>query len=234
MAISPFSLEHDWAVHWRRIPSNFQEAPILGQIAKNEEEAIRAVACVGIITANQLFNIYSLSRKKVIRMVKRHRLVEHELVMNNKHKISIYSLGVNGAKIAEVMGYEHNYWVKYTIKDILKRLLFFTFYERFYPNELLIAPEPFIGSIMINNKPMYVYVVRGDLNDITMYLKWNTLNERLIIITESLSHLEQLKPYLHNVKLRVILDNCVIDKNKPLNQSFYLLDDNEFKKENPS
>lgn len=233
MAISPFSLEHDWAIHWRRIPSNFQEAPILGQIAENEEEAIYAVASVGLITANQLFNLYSLTRKKVTRMVKRHRLVEHKLVMNDKHTISVYSLGINGAKIAGVSGYESNYWVKYTIEDVLKRLLFFSFYERFYPNKLSPAIDPFMGAITINQKPMYVYVVRGDLNDIMMFLKWNPLHERLIIITESLSFLGELKPYLHNIKLRVILDNSVVDKKQPMNKSFYLFENGEFRKENP-
>src|SRR5690554_7582237 len=60
----------------------------------------------------------------------------------------------NGAKIAGVSGYESNYWVKYTIEDVLKRLLFFSFYERFYPNKLSPAIDPFMGAITINQKPI--------------------------------------------------------------------------------
>ncbi|MEN1969672.1 hypothetical protein WMZ97_16540 [Lentibacillus sp. N15] len=229
MAISPFSLQHSWSVHWSRTPSNFKEQPILGKVASNEQEALLAVASVGLITARQLFHLFSLNKDKVKRMVKRNRLVKHELVMNGDRRIAVYSLGINGAKIVGFSGYENNYWVKFSVNDILKRLLFLNFYERFHPNNLLPAADPFIGSIMINNKAMYVYVVRGGLNDLMMYLKWNSLNKRLILITESLSLLEQLKPFLHDIKVRAILDSCVVDKTKKLSESFYLLDGNEFK-----
>lgn len=231
LAISPFSLEHDWAIHWTRLPSNMQERPILGQIAENEEQALKAIASVGLITSNQLLDIYSLGSKKLKRMVMRNRIVRHELVMNGKHRISVYSLGINGAKIAGVVGYENNYWLNYRINDILKRLIFFKFYERVNSKGVFPAPDPFIGALVINDKPMYVYVVRGDLNDISMYLKWNAFNERLIIITESLSFLEQLKPYLHNLKLRVILDEGVVNHEQRLNNVFYLLEENQFIKE---
>lgn len=229
--ISPFSLSHSWSVHWNRLPSNFKERPILGEIAKNEEEALKAIASVGVITSTQLFNIFKLNKNKQKRMVYRHRLVQHELSLNNKEQISIYTLGVNGAKIVNLPGYEVNYWVRYTINDTLKRLLFFSFYERFYPVELLPAVDPFTGGILVNNKPMFVYVLRGDLNDFIMYLKWNKINERLIIITESLSFLEQLKPYLHNIKLRVIEDSSVFDKSKSIRESFYEFKNNDFVQE---
>lgn len=231
MAISPFSLENDWTVFWKRIPSNFKERPILGEVAKDEQEALEGVASVGLISATQLLEIYSLGRGKVKRMVDRNRLVQHQIVMNKKNRITIYSLGVNGAKIVGVNGYEHNYWVEYKTTDILKRLLFFSFYKRVYPNDLLVAPKPFIGSIMINNNPMHVYVIRGSTNDLMMYLKWNTFNERLILITESLSYLEQLKPFLYDLRLRVILDENVVDHSESLSNSFYFLEGDEFKKE---
>lgn len=232
MAISPFSLENDWVVHWERLPSNFQAGPILGQVSINEQQALKAVASVGLITASQLFNLFSLNSDRVKKMVKRNRLVKHELVMNKEYRITMFSLGVNGAKIAGVMGYyKINYWVEYRIPDILKRLLFLNFYERFYPNELLPAIDPFVGAIKINDKLMYVYVVRGDLNDIMMYLKWNPFKERLILITESLLYLEQLKPFLHDMKVRVILDESILDKGSQLNNSFYMFEENEFQLE---
>lgn len=219
-------------IHWKRIPSNFQERPILGQVAAKEVEALKALSCVGLITSRQMFNLYGLTKKKLKRMVERHRIVPHELVLNEKHRITVYSLGVNGAKIAEMTGYEVNYWVRFQITDVLKRLLFFSFYERVYPSKLELAHDPFIAKIYINNNPMYVYVARGALDDIMMYLKWNEFNERLIIITESLSHLQQLKPFLQNIKLRVILDSSILNKEEPLINSFYLLENNEFRKEN--
>lgn len=228
MTISPFSLSHNWVIHWKRIPSNMKERPILGQVASDEEEALKGIASVGLISGKQMLHIYSQGKKKLKKMVERNRIVQHELVMNEKFRIPIYSLGVNGAKIAGVNGFENNYWVEYTIEAILKRLLFFEFYERFHPRELLPAPPPFAGSIIINNKPMYVYVVRGDLNDIIMFMKWNTINERIILVTESLSFLNQLKMYMNNMKLRVILDDSLVDKTKPINNAFYKLHNNEF------
>lgn len=231
VAISPFSLSHDWAIHWDRLPSNFREGPILGQIAKNEEEALNAIASVGIISSSQMFNLFRLNRNRLKRMVERNRLVQHEIVLNNKQRISLYTLGVNGAKITKLVGYEVNYWVEYTITDVLKRLLFFSFYERFYPVKLLPAIDPFVGTVLINEKPMYVYVLRGDVNDLMMYLKWNHLNERLIIVTESLSFLEQLKPFLHDLQLRVILDHSIMNKEQAIQKSFYLFKNNEFQPE---
>lgn len=231
MTISPFSLQNEWVIHWKRIPSNMKERPIIGQVAKTEEEALNALASVGLISGKQMLNIFSLGKKKLKKMVDRHRIVKHELVMNKKYRIPIYSLGVNGAKIAGVTGYENNYWVEYTIEEILKRLLFFEFYERFYPRKLFPAPSPFTGAIVINDKPMYVYVARGDLNDLIMFLKWNNMNERIIIITESLSFLEHLKMYINNMKLRIILDENLINKTKSIGNSFYMLHNNEFIKE---
>ena len=40
-----------------------------------------------------------------------------------------------------------------------------------------------VGRSNFNGKPIYVYVVRGDVNDLLMYLKWDgkNFNERLII-----------------------------------------------------
>lgn len=229
---NPFSLQNEWVVHWRRLPSNISERPILGEIAKNEEQALRAIATVGLITSSQLLNLYQLGKNKLNRMIRRQRVVRHQLTLNNKYNISIYTLGINGAKIAEVSDYyEVNYWVRYRIEDVLKRIVFFGLYERFDGVELLPAVEPFIATLMINGKPMYVYVVRGDTNDLLMYLKWNKFNERMIIVTESLSHLEMLKPFLHDIKLRVILDEDILNPNINIGDAFYLFKDNEFIKE---
>src|SRR5699024_9981043 len=120
---------------------------------------------------------------------------------NEDETIYIYTLGVNGAKIINAVGYEMNYWVEYRIEDILKRILFFSLYERFYPSDLAIAPDPFIGSMIINGKNMYVYVVRGDISDLMMYLKWSNFNKRIIFIAEELTHLTQLKPFIQNMRL---------------------------------
>lgn len=229
---NPFSLNNDWVVHWRRLPSNMSEIPIVGDIAENEKKALKALASVGLATSSQLFNLFKLNKNRLNKMIKRQRIIRHQLVLNDKYKISVYTLGINGAKIVGIDEYyETNYWVRYRIEDIIKRIVFFSLYERISSAEVLPAVKPFVATLMINGKPMYVYVVRGDVNELLLYLKWNNFNERLIIVTESLTHLEQLKPFLHNIKLRVILDSSILNENEEINNAFYLFKDNQFIKE---
>ncbi|MBO1913269.1 hypothetical protein J4G37_51725, partial [Microvirga sp. 3-52] len=76
-------------------------------------------------------------------------------------------------------------------------------------------------------KPIYVYVVRGDVNDLLMYLKWSGkhFNERLIIITESIKHLQPLKISAETLKVRVALDQDLHDHIEDLQKIFYFLDE---------
>src|SRR5690606_31962986 len=97
--------------------------------------------------------------------------------------------------------YDINYWVKYQTEDVLKRMLFFRLYQHFFVDKgqvdegslsIMPTPDPFIGSIQFNENSLYVYVIRGDVNDFLMYMKWKgqSFNERLIIIAEEIRHLE--------------------------------------------
>jgi hypothetical protein len=72
-----------------------------------------------------------------------------------------------------------------------------------------------------------MYVVRGDVKDLLMYLKWSgkNFNERLIIITESIRHLQPLKVIAETLKLRVALDVDLRDDNEGFQKLFYLLDE---------
>src|SRR5699024_3202980 len=92
--------------------------------------------------------------------------------VNGKHNITLYSLGINGAKIIRMSKYVPNYWTYYKIEDVIKRIMFMSFYERFHPNELLVTPRAFPAGIRINQKDMYVYVLRGSASEFMEYLKW--------------------------------------------------------------
>lgn len=104
-----------------------------------------------------------------------------------------------------IPGYEHNYWIKYEVEDVLKGLLFFQLYEYFSESRIFPATEPFIGSIFYQERPIYIYVLRGDIQDLMVFLKWREFNERMIIITESLPHLQPLLMG-KELKLRVTTD----------------------------
>lgn len=227
MAISPYSLSHEWNLHWTRIPSNVRQSDYINGESPKERRALEALAAVGIIEGALLFRLFSLDKKRFKRMVVEKKIVRHELI-RNKQPIPIFTLGINGAVIGGLKdSYESNYWVEYKIEDVLKRLLFFQLFQHFTGSKALPTPEPFSGSIEFKGKPIYVYVVRGDVNDLLMYLKWKgkKFNERLIIITESLKHLESLKVIAEMFKLRVTLDINLHDTNEAFQKTFYLLDE---------
>lgn len=227
MSTSPFSLSHQWGLHWTRIPSNIKRSDFVNGESPKERKALEALAAVGVIGGAQLFRLFSLDKKRLKRMVAEKKIVRHE-IHRKKQIVPIYSLGINGEVIAGLNDcYESNYWVEYKIEDVLKRLLFFQLFQHFPESKVLPTQEPFSGAIQFHGKPIYVYVVRGDVNDLLMYLKWGGkhFNERLIIITESIRHLQPLKVTAETLKLRVAVDVDLRDDIEDLQKLFYFLDE---------
>ncbi len=160
-------------------------------------------------------------------MVAEKKIVRHE-IHRNKQVVPIYTIGINGAVIAGLNdSNESNYWVEFKTEDVLKRLLFFQLYQHFPESKVIPTQEPFSGLIQFQGKPFYVYVVRGDVNDLLMYLKCNGkhFNERLIIITESIRHVQPLKVTAESLKVRVALDVDLRDDIEDLQNLFYFLDE---------
>jgi len=225
MSTSPFSLSHEWSLHWTRIPSNIKVSDYVNGESPRERTALEALAAVGVIQGVQLFRLFSLDKKRLKRMVAEKKIVRHE-IHRNKQVLQVFTLGINGAVIVGLKdSYESNYWVEYQTEDVLKRLLFFQLFQHFPKAEFLPTQEPFSGVIQFQDKPIYVYVVRGDVNDLLMYLKWNgkNFNERLIIVAESIKHLQPLKVSAATLKLRVALDVDLRAGVKDLQKLFYFL-----------
>ena len=213
MSLSPYSLSHEWSLHWTRIPSNIKRSAFVNGESPKERKALEALAAVGLIGGTQLSRLFNLDKKRLIRMVAEKKIVRHE-IHRNKQVIPIYTLGINGAVIAGLNeGYEGNYWVEYKIEDVLKRILFFQLYKHFPESKVLPTQEPFSGAIKFQGKRFYVYVVRGEVNDLLMYFKWSgkKFNERLIIITESIRHLQPFKEIAETLKVRVAVDVDLLD-----------------------
>lgn len=172
MNIRLFSLSFEWCLYWTRIPSNIKRSDFVNGESPKEQKALEALAVVGVIGGAQLFRLFSLDKKRLKRSVAEKKVVRNEIKMN-KQVIPIFTLGINGAIIAGLEeSYESNYWVEYKIKDVLKRLLFFRLFQNFPESKIMPKREPFSGAIQFQSKPIYVYVVRGDVNDLLMYLKW--------------------------------------------------------------
>jgi len=227
MSISPYSLSHEWNLYWTRIPSNIKRSDYINGESPKERKALEALAAVGIIEGAQLFQLFSLEKRRLKRMVMEKKIVRHEL-MKNKQVISIFTLGINGAVIGGLKdSYESNYWVEYKIEDVLKRLLFFQLFQHFAGSKVLPTQEPFNGTIQFQGKPIYVYVVRGDLRDLLMYLKWSGkyFNERIILITESIRHLQPIVLISKKLKLRVAVDVDLSGNTKVHQKLFYFMDE---------
>ena len=202
MKISPYSLSHNWSLHWSRIPSNIKRSDYVNGESPKELKALEALADVGLIGGTQLSRLFLLDKKRLKRMIIEKKIVRHE-IHRNKQVIPIFTLGINGAVVAGLNDcYESNHWVEYKIEDVLKRLLFFQLIQHFPESSILPTQEPFSGAIQFRGKPIYVYVVRGDVNDLLMYLKWSGkyFDERLIVITESIRHLQPIKPIADTLK----------------------------------
>ena len=229
MSLSPYSLSHDWSIYWTRIPSNIKRSSYVNGESPKERKALEALAAVGLIGGAQLSRLFSLDKKRLKRMVTEKKIVRHE-IHRNKQVIPIYTLGINGAVVAGLNDcYESNYWVEYKTEDVLKRLLFFQLLQHFPESKVLPTKEPFSGAIIINEKPIYIYVVRGDVNDLLMYLKWDgkNFNERLILITESLRYLQPLIVNLKKSKTRVITDINLNSRVDVIQSQFYFFDEND-------
>ncbi|QUW20909.1 hypothetical protein JSQ81_13925 [Sporosarcina sp. Marseille-Q4063] len=214
-------------MHWKRIPSNIKRSDYVNGESPKERKALEALAAVGVIGGAQITRLFSLDKKRLKRMAAEKKIVRHE-IHRNQQVVPIYTIGINGAVIAELNDcYESNYWVEYKTEDVLKRLLFFQLFQHFPESKILPTQEPFSGAIQIKGKPIYVYVVRGDVNDLLMYLKWKGkhFNERLIIVTESLRHLQLITEAPKTLRLRVSMDNDLINQYGSLDGIFYFLDE---------
>ena len=152
-------------------------------------------------------------------MIAEKKIVRHE-IHRNKQVVPIYTLGINGAVVVGLNEcYESNYWVEYKTEGVLKRLLFFQLHQHLPESKVLPTQEPFSGVIQFQGRPIYVYVLHGDINDLLIYLKWGGkhFNERLIIITESIRHLQPLKVTAKTLKVRVAVDVDLRDDNEDRN-----------------
>lgn len=231
-------MSHQWSVYWTRLPSNFKRLRFFNGESPKELNAIKALAAVGLISGKQMREIFGLDRKRLKTMTLEHKLVRHEM-KKDKNAVTLYTLGANGAIMAGVEdSFKNNYWVAYKTEDILKRILFFQLYKQFQKTMLRVSvlptPKPFIGAIELRGKPFYVYVVRGDTNDLTMFLKWNEqFNERVIVLTETLRHLEPLKWVLSNLPVRIALDCDLLQEQETehIQNLFYFMEDGQYIKE---
>lgn len=222
MGISPFSLEHKWSIYWERLRSNFRADPRVNIHSMRERKALEALSAVGVIGEKQLSRLFSLSSREINNMKRTFKIMKHKLKRGESYEIPIYTLGIRGAMALKLDAYESNYWTTYTIEDIMKRLLFFQLYHYFPKLKLLPAPSPFIASLLSNDNLINVYILKGNGHDLLHYLKWESKsNHRLMIVTESISHLTELEMFLLNLKVRIALEEDLMNQTEVKDDIFY-------------
>lgn len=227
MSISPFSIEHNWTLNWTRVPEHFKPDIQVNGESPKERRALEGLACIGVIGGLQLSRLFSLDKKQKKKMVLEKKLVRHD-IQKNKQMIPVYTLGINGARLTNTPGYENNYWLKYEVGDMLGKLLFFQLYEWFPDSRILLAVNPFEGVIFYKNKPIYIYSAKEDIQDLLVFLKWKEFSERMIVITESLKHVEGLLHY-DDIRIRAILQQEAHSTRERL--SFYIKSGSEWVEE---
>lgn len=225
MGINPFSLEHNWAVYWERLRSNFRADPRVNIHSMREKKALEALSAVGVIGEKQLSRLFSLSSREIDNMKRTFKIMKHKLKRGGSSEIPIYTLGIRGAMALKLDAYESNYWTTYTIKDVMKRLLFFQLYHYFPKLKLLPAPSPFVASLLSNDNIINVYIMKGNAHELLHYLKWESnSNHRLMIVAESLNHLSELEMFLPKVKIRVALESDLMNQSSTKDDIFYTFD----------
>lgn len=226
MSISPFSLQHNWSVKWVRIPSSIRVDPVVNISSLRERNALEALASVGIIGKHQMIRLFSLSKKEVEMMEKSHKLVSHEIIRNNDNPTLIYTLGIKGALALELNDYEVNYWVEYKITDVLRSLLFFQVYHFFPKLQVVGTPPPFTGAVKNDENVIYVYVAKGNIDDLLRYLKWQKrTGHRLMLIVENFNQLKPLELYFEELKVRIALEGDLISDTNAGRDIFYYYKD---------
>lgn len=216
-SLSPFSNQHKWVMNWEILSSN--QKGMVFEINKKEKVALEAIASIGVIGGLQLSRLFQLNKKQISKMVYQGKLIRHE-IKRNKMIIPVYTLGSAGITHIIPKNIE-NYWTEYSKEEVLKRLSFFQFYELFPKGIARIAPaqKPFSGAIYVKQTPFFVYVARGNIDDLILFLKYQSFTERLMIVVESLEELKPLNLFVNGLKVRATTDE---DLKKGFQNAFYV------------
>ncbi|MDT3417147.1 hypothetical protein QO009_003042 [Brevibacillus aydinogluensis] len=197
-------------------------------MTENEMKVIKTVAEIGVIGANQLTRIFFRGNKKKTRkMIQKGFLIQHTLEQGTK-SIPFFTLSSVLNKQFEGVQLEY-----LTVKAILRRMLFFQLYGRLieqFPFTVERSEvEPFVGVLKRNGLVFHVGVVRGDIEKWETFFKWHYDNERIILVTEKLTFLTPIQPYIKDKLIRVTTDENL--KTAPTDDLFYEWDGTRWIKE---
>jgi hypothetical protein len=212
--ISPFSTTHNWKLQWTILRSDYKP-PGIGELSQKEKEILNTIMSIGVIGGVQLSRYFMGHNKKKAKqmihsMLRRNLIVQHKFY-KDKQLIPIYTVGQHGASL---IGHQDSAdeWLRYDEKEVLKRLVFFKLYSLFQylQPKILPAPSPYIGTLQFKDQLLHICVIRDNIHDLLLKLKWGNLRDKFVIVTESLDMLCPLEPHLSGRAVRVTTDHEII------------------------
>lgn len=161
--LSPFSVQYEWTF----IPAEVQDiepgsAPLR---APTEVIGLQAISDIGLIGSVQASRLFHWTKKHVHRMLEERKLVQHILV-KNKNRIPVYSIGPRGAQLLQIPFHP---FVNSNVKEILQKLVYFQFCCALRDKQKAFhidpAAMPFTGQVTISGDRRNVLVLREVLGD---------------------------------------------------------------------
>lgn len=226
---SPFSRKYDWSIEWFKQNKPISRNPYAERATNKELELLNALMSVDVIGLGQAFKLFGIDRRKAGQMCKENKLVRHYIYLNGKPQV-IYTLGREGQKLLGLEPAYKDYWLEYSVEDILKRLTFYQFYRCLPKTTFTAAPQPFTANIINSDKHFNVYVVKDNTRDIERLLTYNEYySGRVFMILESFDEVLPLMEIIvrSQVKIRFVLEHDIayaLAEQKSIFNLFYYYD----------
>ncbi len=206
MRLSPFSIAHEWVLHWVQ-PSSYKKERWI-EPSKKEYRALKAIAAIGAIGGAQLLHGFlNGDRKRLKRMVATGKIIRHEL-RRDKQIVPFYTLGPLGEQMFNCRV------EKMDIETVLRKMIFFLLHEKL-DGGICSYERPYEGMLLKGKLEFRIIILRGNEQEINRYFKWAQPQERIILVAESVHHLHNFKENLKGIKIRATTDEWLLEE-KPM------------------
>jgi hypothetical protein len=146
-------------------------------------------------------------------------IIRHSLENKNRD-MPFYTLGPAGAKLID-KPYKPNWWLNTDVETVLKQLITNQLYLRIYRTsdncQILRAPSPLSGVIVIGDAEFPLLVVRSNIEDMAREIRWLELKKALVIC----ENYKQIKELAGSANFPVRFTTDYELCNVPLNRAFF-------------
>ncbi len=221
---SPFSVEHDYKIVWRKKPDNRLHLRLL----ETREAFVGRLYQLQFATKVQLAKLLKPHNiregKKLVNVLKYENIITQHFLYDQKtdRVIPFYTLS---APVIEKKGFKPLKHEEVDKEYVLKRLLMAQFLARFHELDIKVSlmpfPLPFDGALSFPNlqSDFRVAIVRRSIQPIIRHFKYHDEKMRTLIVVERLSYAAELAELERELPIRVTVDHHLMKKD--LSESFY-------------